>query len=86
MPEREARIPASDAIDDFIRHLSDRQFASSTRRIRRHFLDEYLQHARQAAGTTQLTAGELMDRARADAWLTDAAAGRLRTRNTLRGP
>ena len=86
MPEREARIPASDAIDDFIRHLSDRQFASSTRRIRRHFLDEYLQHARQAAGTTRLTAGELMDRARADAWLTDAAAGRLRTRNTLRGP
>jgi site-specific recombinase XerD len=86
MPEREARIPASDAIDDFIIHLSDRQFASSTRRIRRHFLDEYLQHARQAAGTTQMTAGELMDRARADAWLTDAAAGRLRTRNTLRGP
>ena len=86
MPEAEARIPASVAIDDFIRHLSDRQFASSTRRIRRHFLDEYLQHARQAAGTTQLTAGELMDRARADAWLTDAAAGRLRTRNTLRGP
>jgi site-specific recombinase XerD len=86
MPEREARIPASDAIDDFIIHLSDRQFATSTRRIRRHFLDEYLQHARQAAGTTQLTAGELMDRARADAWLTDAAAGRLRTRNTLRGP
>lgn len=86
MAAREARAPASDAIDDFIRHLADRGFAGSTRRIRRHFLDEYLQHARQAAGTTQITAGELMDPARAEAWLADAAAGRLRTRNTLRGP
>ena len=86
MAEREARIPASAAIDDFIRDLSDRQFASSTRRIRRHFLDEYLQHAQQASGTSRMTAGELMDPARAEAWLTDAAAGRLRTRNTLRGP
>ncbi len=36
---------ASEAMDGFARHLADRQFASSTRRIRRHFLDEYLQHA-----------------------------------------
>jgi hypothetical protein len=86
MAAREARTPASDAIDDFIRHLADREFASSTRRIRRHFLDEYLQHARQATGATQITADELMDPARAEAWLTDAASGRLRTRNTLRGP
>jgi site-specific recombinase XerD len=86
MPGPDARTPAGAAIDDFIRHLSDRQFASSTRRIRRHFLDEYAQHAQQAAGTSQLTAGELMDPARAEAWLADAAAGRLRTRNTLRGP
>ena len=27
-----------------------------------------------------------MDPARADAWLADAAAGKTRTRNTLRGP
>ena len=27
-----------------------------------------------------------MDPARTDAWLSDAAAGKLRTRNTLRGP
>lgn len=87
MPEREPRTtPASVAIEDFIRQLADRQFASSTRRIRRHFLDEYLQHAQQAAGTSQLTAAALMDPARADAWLADAAAGKLRTRNTLRGP
>jgi hypothetical protein len=82
----EARSSASNAIDDFIQHLADRQFASTTRRIRRHFLDEYLHHARQATGTLQVTVGELMDPARADAWLSDAAAGRLRTRNTLRGP
>jgi hypothetical protein len=87
MPDREPRTtPASNAIEGFIRQLADRQFASSTRRIRRHFLDEYLQHAQQAAGPSQLTAAELMDPARADAWLADAAAGKLRTRNTLRGP
>ena len=86
MPGLDARTPAGVAIDDFVRHLSDRQFASSTRRIRRHFLEEYLQHAQQAAGTGQLTAGELMDPSRAAAWLADAADGKLRTRNTLRGP
>jgi integrase len=86
MPAREARSSARDAIDDFVQHLADAQFASSTRRIRRHFLDEYLHHAQQATGALQLTAGELMDPARADAWLSDAAAGGLRTRNTLRGP
>ena len=34
----------------------------------------------------QLTAGDLMDGARAAAWLADAEAGRTRTRNTSRGP
>jgi hypothetical protein len=86
MSAREARSSASDAIDDFMQHLADAQFASTTRRIRRHFLDEYLHHAQQATGILQLTVGELMDPARAEAWLSDAAAGRLRTRNTLRGP
>jgi integrase len=86
MPAVDARTPAGVAIDDFVRHLSDRQFASSTRRIRRHFLEEYLRHAQQAAGSGQLTAGELMDSSRAAAWLADAADGKLRTRNTLRGP
>jgi integrase len=86
MPALDARTPAGEAVDGFIRHLSDRQFASSTRRIRRHFLEEYLRHAQQAAGSGQLTAGELMDSSRAAAWLADAADGKLRTRNTLRGP
>jgi site-specific recombinase XerD len=86
MPARDASTSASDAVDDFIRHLADRQFASTTRRIRRHFLDEYLQHAQQAAGTVEITVGELMNPAHADAWLSDAAAGKTRTRNTLRGP
>jgi hypothetical protein len=86
MPGLDARAPAGEAIDDFVRHLSDRQFATSTRRIRRHFLEEYLRHAQQAAGTSQMTAGELMDPGRAGAWLADAADGKLRTRNTLRGP
>jgi len=77
--------PASGAVDDFIRDLASRQFSSTTRRIRRHFLDEYLQHAQQAAGTIQITVSELMDPAHAGAWLSDAAAGKIRTRNTLYG-
>ena len=34
----------------------------------------------------EITLGELLDPARTDAWLGDAAAGKTRTRNTLRGP
>jgi hypothetical protein len=77
---------AREALDDFIRHLADRQFTVTTRRIRRHYLDEYLQHALESADTIDIAVGELMDPARADAWLSDAAAGKTRTRNTLRGP
>jgi integrase len=82
----EARRPAQDALEDFTRHLADCQFAIITQRIRRHFLDEYLQHARQAIGAIDIAVGELMDPARAEAWLFDAAAGGTRTRNTLGGP
>jgi hypothetical protein len=85
MPAPDARRPARDALDDFIRHLADRQFAVITRRIRRHFLDEYLHHAQEAAGTTEISVAELLDPARADAWLSDAAGGKTRTRNALRG-
>jgi hypothetical protein len=77
--------PARNAIDRFIRDLDERQFAGATQRIRRHFLDEYLCHALQAAGASEITVRELMEPARADAWLSDAAAGRTRSRNTLRG-
>ena len=86
MPAPEACKSAQDAIDDFIRHLADCQFAIITQRIRRHFLDEYLQHAQQAIGAIDIVVGELMDPARAEAWLLDAAAGNTRTRNTLGGP
>jgi hypothetical protein len=85
MPEAGDR-PARKAIDDFIRHLAARQFAITTRRIRKHFLDEYLRHAQDAADTIDIAVGELMDPACADAWLSDAAAGKTRTRNTGRGP
>jgi hypothetical protein len=86
MPPGETRRPARDAIDAFARHLSGRQLADATLRIRRHFLDEYLQHAEQAADATGISVGELMDPARAAAWLADAAAGKTRTRNSLYGP
>ena len=81
-----ARTPAGEGVDAFISHLASRHFAGITQRIRRHFLDEFLSHAQQATGTSRMTTGELMDPARADAWLADAAAGQTRTRNTFRGP
>jgi hypothetical protein len=77
---------AHEAINDFIRHLAGRQFTATTQRIRRHYLEEYLQHALDGADTADIAVGELMDPARTDAWLSAAAAGKTRTRNTLRGP
>jgi integrase len=88
MPASAASLSARDAIDEFLQHLADRGLSASTRRIRKTYLNEYLRHARQAAGTTApaLTAGDLMDGERAQAWLADAAAGKTRIRNTIRGP
>jgi hypothetical protein len=85
MPAPDSRTSAPEAVSDFIRHLADRGFAVSTRRIRRHFLEEYLHHAQQAAGTADITAGELMDPGRAGEWLADAAAGKTRTRTAIPG-
>ena len=82
----ENRRPADKAINDFIRHLASGDFSITTRRIRGHFLDEYLQHVQEAASTTDISVGELMEPARAAAWLADAADGKTRTRNTLGGP
>jgi hypothetical protein len=87
MPALDASASARDAIDEFLRHLAGRDLSASTRRIRKTFLNEYLRHAQQAAGAErQLTAGDLLDGERAAAWLADAAEGKTRTRNTLRGP
>jgi hypothetical protein len=86
MPIPDAHSWGSSAVDGFIRHLASRQFSSATLRIRQHFLEEYLRHAQEATSAVQITVGELMDPARADAWLSDAAAGKIRTRNTLYGP
>lgn len=80
------RGPAAEAINAFVQDLADRGFAASTRRVRRHFLNEALRHAQQNAGTSALTAAEMMRPERAAAWLADAAAGRTRSRNTMRGP
>jgi len=86
MPVPDAGTPARSAISSFIRHLADLQFSPTTRRIRGHYLNEFLQHAGEETGSAGLTAGELMDPARAGAWLSAAADGQTRTRNTLRGP
>ena len=86
MPDPGEGTSARDAIDDFMRHLANHRFTVTTRRIRRHFLNEYLHHAEQAVGAVDITVGELMDPARADAWLCDAADGKTRSRNTLYGP
>ena len=73
MSTGEHRRPADEAVDGFIRHLASRDFSTTTRRIRRHFLDEYLQHVQEAAGTVDISVGELMEPARTAAWLADAA-------------
>ena len=90
MPALDASAPARDAIDEFLRHLADRDLSASTRRIRKTFLNEYLRHAQQAAAAAgaagPLTARELLEPERTAAWLADAAEGKTRTRNTLRGP
>ena len=86
MPPGENRRPADEAINEFIRHLANRDFSITTRRIRRHFLDEFRQHVQQAVGTVDISVSQLMEPARAAAWLTDAADGKTRTRNTLGGP
>jgi hypothetical protein len=90
MPALDASAPARDAIDEFLRHLADRDLSASTRRIRKTFLNEYLRHAQQAATAAgaekPLTARELLEPGRTAGWLADAAEGKTRTRNTLRGP
>jgi hypothetical protein len=92
-------LPATAAIEEFGRRLADRGLSATTRRIRVHFLREYLRHvlaswdAEDAEGApretpvkaAQVTAGELMAPERASAWLADAAAGKTRTRGTSRG-
>jgi hypothetical protein len=96
MPAADAATPPAGAIDAFLRDLGDRGFSATTRRIRGHYLREFLRHAIAAAddaaaqeergGTTRpATAGDLMDPGRASAWLADAAAGKTRTRGTSRG-
>lgn len=86
IPSVDARTPARDAIGSFLRHLTGLQLSDTTRRIRGHFLYEYLSHTEHALGTVKVTIRELMEPARAGTWLNDAAAGKTRTRNTLRGP
>src|ERR1700728_946040 len=87
MPALDASAPARDAIDEVLRDLAGRAHPPTTRRIRKTFLNEYLRHAQQAAGAEkQLTARDLLDGGRAAAWLADAAEGKTRTRNPLRGP
>ncbi|MFF3326412.1 hypothetical protein [Streptomyces sp. NPDC002889] len=87
MPLRSHRAEdAHTAISGFLTHLEERGFVYDTRRLRSLFLMEYLEHALAAEETVSMTAVELMDLVRADAWLADAAAGKTRRRNTLQGP
>jgi hypothetical protein len=92
----DASAAALDAVNAFLSHLAAQGMAASTLRTRRHFLEEYLRHAQArrgeegsgegSAAAGPLTAQDLMDPARSAAWLADAAAGKTRTRNTIRGP
>src|SRR2546429_9507170 len=86
MSTEENRRPADEAINGFIRHLANRDFSITTRRIRRHFLDEYLQHVQRVAGTVDISAGELMEPARAAPLLPCAAHGKTPGPKNPRGP
>jgi hypothetical protein len=80
-----ADVTGRAAVDEFLRELGRRGLAAATRRVRGHFLEEFLEHAERAAGGA-VTGAELLEPGRADAWLADAAAGLTRSRNSLRGP
>ncbi|WP_406152190.1 hypothetical protein [Streptomyces sp. NBC_01012] len=85
-PSRTRQADALTEIRHFLDALEARGHVRETRRLRAHFLDEYLDHVLGEAKTTTLDVDELMDFARAEAWLAAAAAGRTRRRNTLTGP
>ncbi|MFJ8863762.1 hypothetical protein ACIRD8_35795 [Streptomyces sp. NPDC102451] len=85
-PTRTRPADASTAIGHFLDVLEARGYMHGTRRLRAHFLNEYLEHALSEEQSTTLPVDELMDPARADAWLAAAAAGGTRSRNTLTGP
>lgn len=87
MPTTHTRTAdASVAISRFLEALEARGYAYETRRLRAHFLNEYLEHALGEQQTTTLPIDELMDLTRAVAWLAAAATGQTRSRNTLTGP
>uniref|UniRef100_A0AAU3HB57 Core-binding (CB) domain-containing protein n=2 Tax=Streptomyces sp. NBC_01401 TaxID=2903854 RepID=A0AAU3HB57_9ACTN len=85
-PTRTRPADASTAISHFLDALETRGYVYETRRLRAHFLNEYLEHALREQQTTALPVDELMDLTHAGAWLAAAAAGRTRSRNTLTGP
>ncbi|TXS19692.1 MULTISPECIES: hypothetical protein [unclassified Streptomyces] len=85
-PTRACPADALAAIGDFLGSLEVRGYVHETRRLRAHFLNEYLEHALGKGQTSALSIDELMDPSRADAWLAAAAAGETRRRNTLTGP
>lgn len=87
MPTTRTRTAAASvAISRFLEALEARGYAHETRRLRAHFLNEYLEHALGEQQTTTLPIDELMDLTRAAAWLAAAATGQTRSRNTLTGP
>ncbi|MBT2483006.1 hypothetical protein [Streptomyces sp. ISL-94] len=60
----------------------------ATRALRRTYLQEYAAYLATARGCPEvaLTLTDLLDQAHAEAWLTAAARGATRRRNSLRGP
>ncbi|MEU2086635.1 hypothetical protein ABZ569_32785 [Streptomyces albus] len=81
-----ATMTAQQAIAAFLERLEQEGYSPATRRVRRRWLAEYLDHALNEQEGSGLSAAELMELPRADAWLTAAAAGRTRERNTASGP
>lgn len=88
MPPPTHSLPAdaSTAISSFLDALEARGYVYETRRLRAHFLNEYLEYVLGEEQATALPVDTLMDLTHADSWIAAAAAGRTRRRNTLTGP
>ncbi|KIE24630.1 hypothetical protein LK08_23785 [Streptomyces sp. MUSC 125] len=74
------------AIGTFTEAQQEAGYAFGTVRLRGTILVEYLEYTLNAEKVASLTADELVQQERADAWFDAADAGETRRRNTLAGP
>ncbi|GAA2603635.1 MULTISPECIES: hypothetical protein [Streptomyces] len=85
-PNRTRTMDALAAIGAFLKAQQDAGYALGTVRLRGTILAEFLEHTLNTEEAASLTADDLVQPERADAWFAAADAGETRRRNTLTGP